>query len=176
MMLFLGAMLNSETLSTVWRLNMKKLMSGFAVLALCASASAQELSEEDQYWDTVFRLVDTHVLMDQAGVFIDAVGLQYARQAGNQFDYEILGGQAPGGFYSRPPGSVWLEEVQALQNTPNRCLDIPPLLLRDSICGSEVLSLYSTWNDMATAEMIVAIFHLARVCRDSAKTCEPYMR
>ncbi len=165
---------------------MRRLLVLTVALLATSGVIAQELSE-DQYWETVFRLVDDHILMDHAGVFSDSIDAAHSEWL--IANHEILGGNAPGGFYARPPGSEWLERMKRLRDAdlgavvrgertfPIRlyCIDIPPLVLRDSICGSELWPLYASWDNVTAVEGIVAAFQLARVCRDSPEACEPYL-
>lgn len=153
------------------------------LILLCGAtqlASAQTLTA-DEYWQAALALVDDHIAMDAAGVFLDDQTIEGDRRLGIEFDHPILAGAEPGGFYARPPGSEWLSRFEALQDADveggpfAHCVSVPALLITDFVCPNEVGKLYTSSGDFDLTEKIIALFHLARVCRETPEACAPYL-
>ena len=157
-----------------------KSMTGIIMAAVLAVVSldavAQELSE-DEYWETVFALFDDHLAMNRsnAGVFHNETQIELYRAFG--YDHPILDGNEPGGFYARAPGSTWLARLESFRDEGGsiRCIRIPPLVLKDTICGFDLSVLYASWNELVRADETIAAFHLGRVCRQTPEACEPFL-
>ena len=150
-------------------------------LLTCGAIQAQDTISADEYWQFAFALVDDHIAMDDEGVFLNDDELKVLQ--GYKFPTDgILGTNEPGGFYERPPGSDWLRRLERFQNLDvaggprAKCTEIPPLLIDREVCAFEVVQLYASWNDFDLAEKTIALFHLARICREAPQACEPYIQ
>lgn len=146
-----------------------------------ATAHAVNAVSEEQYWNRFATLFDEFLGMKQDGVFMDHALIQAKISTGVPISNRIRGESPPGGYYFRPPGSGWLKRVQTFRSmeseggfAAHQCTPIPKLYTdKIEICGFEILQLYMLHDRPRELDSIISQFHLALLCRQVPKLCEP---
>ena len=134
---------------------------------------------EDSYKDRTLALFAEFLEMKRDGVFMPPQTLKLYQDAGLKFPNRIRGDNPPGGFFARPPGSVWLAKVEALRDEgkpgdlENQCFDIPKDLSGgDVICGFELILFVGAAIDEDTElDNLTRRFWLGKICHEAPAAC-----
>ena len=149
-----------------------------ASVALFSAQGQSQTIPEEEYREAVLVLFDEFLRMKQDGVFLDPETIELL---GPDYEYSnsIRGNNPPGGWFGRPPGSDWLDRVEALGDTGHRfvCFDIPVMPSEAGICGHDLMSLHAAtaFNDISFLDSIAARFWLATICHKSPDVCAPFI-
>ena len=155
------------------------------VLALCVfytNVFAAELMSASEYKQEVTRLLKGYLKMREAGVFLDNNEI---RLLGSDIEFlypkEARNGAPAGMFFSRPPGSTWLEQVQQLSQAKVKgellppCFPLPPNMYESVMCGPELIVLYMATTgeqEIVLQDAVIAKMWLALLCDDQPDACD----
>ena len=171
---------------------MKKLTLLFGVLLVFlfysepAHAHAETITKKE-YREIVINLFKEFLQMKTDGVFMDDKTIDQLQRGGLVIPNRIRGDHPPGGYFARPPGSDWLERVEALRKVRIKgekhsivCFRLPKMPSGDSwICGGDLFQFYTaigSKNQISKLDAIASKFWLATICFEKQSACKPYIK
>ena len=134
----------------------------------------------------MFLLFQQFLLIEADGVFLDEATLVLlGPSAEESLPNTTRGENPPGMFFSQPPGSDWLYNVQTLDEADvqggfsGKCRAIPTTSLGNTtVCGSELINLYTGTTgeiDAPFLDATIGKLWLAQIRYETPAACASYM-